>query len=222
MNSRAAAQAARIATRSIVLVTVLASVPGSYVWAQSMNSRDALKAAEETLKDIRANTGTQPSPQKLPPGDPCALLPLAEVRKAFPGASAGERDRRLEQEEGITECAWKGADGKEVLTVQEMYYSTGTAREEAQTMALGAADPTKPLSHRNVRVEAFPRIGSEAAGFVEKIDASRGIMSDIAFLAVRQGDRMLWLGSGDLPRRDRTAALKVLAELGRLAAQRLP
>jgi hypothetical protein len=156
---------------------------------------------------------------KLPAGDPCSVLSLSDVQKVFPGAKGGERNRRLEQY-GTTECAWKGADGRVVLAVQESH-SSGTAKDDVQGMAMGFTDPLKPKSRANVRYETFANLGSGAAAFVEQADPSRGILSDGALLSIRQGEHAVWLMSSELPRRDRAAALKALEELGKAASKRV-
>ena len=184
------------------------------------NKDDAtLKSATETARKIQETTGAKAPAVKLPAGDPCAVLPLSEVQKAFPGVKAAERSRRLEQY-GSTECAWKGASGQVVLAVQESY-SSGTAKDDVQGMASGFVDPLNPTSARNVRYETFNGMSSQAMAFVEQADAKRGILSDAAMLSLRRGEHTVWLMSVELPRRDRTAALKTLEELGRVAARRL-
>ena len=180
---------------------------------------DAAKSAEKTAKDIRAATGTTPAAKKLPEGDPCTIVATADVQKVFPGAKA-ERSKRLEGY-GITECGWKGANGEIVLAVQESYNSGKSAHEDALGMAQGVADPMNPRALKNVRIEAFPSLGVDAAAFVETADKAKGILGDGALLELRRGEHNISLGSGELPRRDRAAALKAFEDLGRVAAKRL-
>ena len=207
------------ATRTLLSLLTAAGV--GLANAQTPSNSEAQKAAMEIAKGIRAVTGGQPAPKALPSGDPCAILSLVDVQKAFPGAKAGERSRRLEAD-GITECTWKGPDKQIVLGVQESYTSTSTtARDEAQGMAMGVADPLKPQALKNVRIESFADLGVDAAGFVETADPKRGILGDGALMELRRGNHAISLGSGELPRRDRGAALKALADLGRAAAKRL-
>lgn len=184
------------------------------------NHADAtLKSATEMARKIQEATGAKAPAVRLPAGDPCSVLPLLEVHKAFPGAKTGERSRRLEQY-GATECAWKDADGVVVLAVQERY-SSGTAKQDVQGMAQGITDPLKQASARNVRYETFNGMGSQAMAFIEPADATRGILDDGALLSIRRGEHTVWLMSGELPRRDRSAALKIFENLGRVAAKRL-
>jgi hypothetical protein len=161
-----------------------------------------------------------PPAPKLPSGDPCTIVSLADVQKVFAGAKAGERSKRLE-EYGITECGWKGANGQVVLAVQESYNSGKSAREDALGMAQGFTDPLDRKALKNVRIEAFPTLGVDAAAFVETADKGRGILGDGALLELRRGEHNISLGSSELPRRDRAAALKALEDLGRAAAKRL-
>ncbi len=188
--------------------------------AQTTRPADAAKAAEKTAKDIRAATGATPTAKKLPDGDPCTIVSLADVQKVFPGAKAGERSKRLE-EYGITECSWKGANGQIVITAQESYNGGKSAHEDALGMAQGFTNPLDQRALKNVRIEAFPALGVDAAAFVETADKARGILGDGALLELRRGPHNISLGSGELPHRDRGAALKAFEELGRVAAKRL-
>ena len=188
--------------------------------AQSSLGTNASRAAEKTAKDIRGMTGAKPAAKKLPEGDPCTIVSLADVQKVFPGAKAGERSKRLE-EYGINECGWKGADGQIALVVQESYNSGTSAREDALGMAQGFTDPLNQRALKNVRVEAVPGLSSDGAAFVETADKARGILGDGAFMSLRRGAHNVTLGSGELPRRDRAAALKGFADLARVAEKRL-
>ena len=156
---------------------------------------------------------------KLPVGDPCTVVPLAEVQKAFPGARSGVRNPRLE-EYGSTQCAWSDSREKVVFAVQESYGSN-TAMQEAQGNATAFLDPTMRQSKASVRYETLSGIAPEAVAFVEPGDPKRGILGDGSLLVLRKGQHTLLLMSPVLPKRDRAAALKVYEDLGRLAARRL-
>jgi hypothetical protein len=160
-----------------------------------------------------------PGKHKLPAGDPCDVVPLAEVQKAFPGAKAGVRDRHLE-EYGATQCAWSDSRGQVVFGVQESY-GTNSAMEEAQGQASAFIDPSMAPSKVKVRYEKLNGIAPEAVAFVETGDPKRGILGDGSLLVLRKGQHTLTLMSPVLPKRDRAAALKVYEDLGRLAARRL-
>jgi len=187
--------------------------------AQKSPSNDTLKSATDTAKKIQDTTGTTPSGKRVPSGDPCTILSLSDVRAVFPAAKTGERSRRLEQY-GVTECAWKGADGAILLGVQESY-SSGTVKGDAEGMALGFVDPLQRQARANVRYETFTTLGVPAIAFVEVADPKRFILSNGAMLALRQGDHTVSLMSGELPRRDRADAVKSLEALGKVAAKRL-
>lgn len=209
-------------SRAMSMATALAMVAlcgTSSAWAQKPTAEETLKSATETAKKIQEATGSKPAPQAIPTGNPCDILSTGDVQKAFPGAKAGERSKRLEQY-GITECAWKGPSGQVALVVQESF-SKGTVKEDAMGMAQGFTDPFKQQSLNNVRFESFNDLGFPAMGFVEKADPKRGILGDGAMLFVRNGDRTISMGSGELAQRDRTAGLKALGDLGKVAAKRL-
>lgn len=189
------------------------------LFAQKGSAEEALKRATETADQIRGATGGTAPTVKLPVGDPCAILPLAEVRKVFPDAKAGERSRRLEKY-GLTECGWKDGKGLVLVAVQESY-SQGSAREDVEGMSIGFTDPLNPLASKAVRIERVAGLGEDAAAFVERADAARGILSDGAMLSVRRGEHTIRLMSNQLSRRDRADALKSLGELGKAAAKRL-
>ena len=161
------------------------------------------------------------APQKVPSGDPCAVVPLSDVQKAFPGAKAGVRSKRLEND-GITECTWKDGGGRDVLIVQESY-GTDAVMAEAKTNASGLIDPTKPADMRNVRFEVLTSLGlgNQAVAFVEAPDAKRGIERGLSVLVLQRGQRMLVLASLSLHERDRAAALKTMEAWGQIAAKRL-
>ena len=160
------------------------------------------------------------APSKVPSGDPCAVVPLADVQKAFPGAKPGERSTRTEKY-GITECSWKDSGGAVVFGVQE-FYGKDSALNELGGLALAMVD-MKAANARNVRYEVLAGVGlgNDAVAFVEPIDAKRGIVIEGAMLALHRGERTLWLTSLTLPARDRAAALKTFETLGRIAAKRL-
>jgi hypothetical protein len=208
------------ATRTTSLAALfIAATLCNAAFAQKPANDQALKSATETAKKIQDTTGAKPADSKVPPGDPCAILSLADVQKVFPAVKSSERSRRLEQY-GITECAWKGADGGVLVGVQEQF-SKGTAKDDAEGMSAGIVDPFKPQARRSVRFETLPGVGVDTVAFVEKADAQRGILSDGAMIFMRQGDHTVRLMSADLPGRDRTAALKALEDLGKVAAKRL-
>ena len=160
------------------------------------------------------------TPTKLPSGDPCTVVPLSEVQKAFPGAKPGERSTRVEKY-GLTECSWKDGSGVFVLGVQEFYGSDG-AMNEIKSFGQATVEG-KTANFRNVRYEILTGVGlgNEAVAFVEARDDKRGIVQEGAMLVLHRGQRTLFLTSPVLAQRDRAAALKTFEALGRIAAKRL-
>lgn len=208
-------RSARISLAWLGVLALAATAAG----AQTTTSSQRLKDATRTADDIRKATGSKPVAKELPSGDPCTILPLADVQRIFPGAKAPDRSKRLE-EYGTTECAWKGASGQVMLVVQESYNSGTSAKEDALGMAQGFTDPVSSQALKNVRIETFPALG-DAAAFVETADAKRGILGDGALMELRKGRHNISIGSSELPHRDRASALKAFEDLGRIAAKRL-
>lgn len=167
------------------------------------------------------NAIAQAPAKKVPNGDPCTVVPLADVQKAFPGAKAGVRSTRVEKY-GLTECEWKDGGAVVVFGVQE-FYGNSSALEEAKGMAMGFIDPSNPGAARNLRYETLSGVGlaNDAVAIVEARDARRGIMTDGAMLVLHRGPRTLFLTSPVLQARDRAAALKTFEILGQIAAKRL-
>jgi hypothetical protein len=206
---------------SLIFVLVFAgSLPAQTpAPTQAQGREGTLKSATEAAERIEKATGATPDQPRLPTGDPCQILPLADVRKVFPAAKAGERSRRLEKY-GSTECAWKDGNGGVVIAVQESY-SSGSAEEDVRGMIAGFVDPLDPAARAAVRVERMAGIGDEAAAFIERADPARKILSDGALLSTRRGEHTIWLMTDQLSSRDRAEALKSLGDLGRTAAKRL-
>lgn len=159
--------------------------------------------------------------KKVPSGDPCTVLPLSEVQKAFAGAKPGERSTRLEKGDGMTECNWKGSSGAIELVVQE-FYGDASAMDEMRSPGMAMVN-FKTENARNVRYEVLTGLGkgNEAVAIVEANDAKRGVVHGFAMLALHRGQRTLTLSSPTLQDRDRVAALKTLEALGRAAVKRL-
>ena len=161
-------------------------------------------------------TGGKGSGAKLPEGDPCTIVSVADVQKIFPRAKS-ERSKRLE-DDGITECNWIGPNGELVLHDQESYEPSGSARQNLLTIA-GAI--TGFQAQKNVRIESVPGVAADAAALVETADKARGILESAAYISLRRGQHNVTIGSAELPRKDRAAALKVLSDFGRSAEKRL-
>jgi hypothetical protein len=160
------------------------------------------------------------SATKVPSGDPCTVVPLPDVKKAFPGAKPGARSKRLEKD-GMTECAWNDSSGVALFGVQE-FYGSSSAMDELKPFALAMVN-FNMSNARNLRYEILKGVGlgNDAVAFVEAIDAKRGIVSEGAMLVLHRGERTLYLSSPALPPRNRAEALKTLEILGKIAAKRL-
>ena len=155
------------------------------------------------------------------PTDPtsvCRLLTGAEITAVFPNAHPGEPERTREKY-GISACVWSGDFGRAAL--QEWKAEGRTADAEARGMVSGFIDPLSSTAAGNIHYETVAGVGEQAVAVVEKQDAQRGILTDVAMLVVRKNDQILMLLCDDLAQRDRTEALAALKSLGSAAAQRL-
>ena len=155
-------------------------------------------------------------------GDPCALLTTAEMQQAFPGTKSGQLDRKLEKD-GILRCEWVHNAGRVVLVAGDDS-ADDSPEDEAKTFMSAFVDPLRPDAERRVRVETLPGVGDKAVAIVERQDTANGITQNGAILVVRRGKRqvaLLAVPPGDLARRERADALKVLSDLGKAIAKRL-
>lgn len=177
----------------------------------------SVAACSKPVSDSSAPAVDAPS-AVADPDSPCRLLSDAEVHAVFPGAGAGERERTRE-EYGISACVWSGDFGR--LAVQTWKATTNSAEDEARGLAAGFVDPAQRAFAKNVRYESVAGIGEQASAVVEVQDAQRGILTDVAMLVARKGDRMLVINSDGLAHRDRAEALSKLRSLGQSAADRL-
>jgi hypothetical protein len=154
--------------------------------------------------------------------DPCALLTAADMQQAFPGTKPGRVIRTLEKE-GILSCEWTHAAGRVVL-VAGADSAEDTPEEEAKTLMSAFVDPLRPDAERRVRIETLPGVGDKAVAILERQDQAKGITQDGVLLVVRRGKRqvaLLGAPPGDLSRRERADALRVLSDLGKAIAKRL-
>lgn len=154
--------------------------------------------------------------------DPCALLTVGELQATFPGSKPGRTIRTLEKE-GILSCEWVHNTGRVVL-VAGADSSEDTPVDEAKTLMNAFVDPLRPDAEAHVRFETLSGVGDKAVVVLEREDKPKGITQNGLVLVVRRGQRQVALMAvppGDLTRRERADALKVLAELGRAIAKRL-
>jgi hypothetical protein len=165
-----------------------------------------------------AESSVVPVKSSAPAMDPCKLLTDSEIRKAFPDAKAGKADHSLE-EHGIVSCLWDHPGGRFAVQVYEG--EQGTIENEIRGMSLMFLDPLKPGAGQNVRYETIKDVGDQARAIVETADEKKGFLTDSAVLVAQRKGLQLVLMSTQLPRRDRSSALKILEDLGRAAAKRL-
>jgi len=181
-------------------------------------SRVALQEALKIRDAIMAHTapGAAPAKTALSGDDPCRLLSDAEVRRAFPGAASGKRNRDTDILD-IATCEWALAPGR--LAVQRMQGEPGSAQDWIDTMKMGIVNPlkAKPV----IRSERIGGLGDEAVAMVELTDPKRGILHSIAVIAIRRGHQQVAVTTDSLDQHSRADALAVLTRLGRAAAARL-
>ena len=149
--------------------------------------------------------------------DPCALLTLAEVQKAFPGSKPGRVDRSQEKI-GIVTCVWDYPTGIMSVVGGD---AEDSVKEEASGWIIVFADPLRADAAKHVRYESLPGVGDEAIAIVEREDKAKGFAQNGAILVVRKGKTQVSVLSSNLARRERPEALQVLSDLGKAIARRL-
>lgn len=172
-----------------------------------------------TDASLSANPVTPPTDEATVPMEgPCRLLTVGEVRAVLPQAGAGKRDESRSQY-GIDACIWEDANGR--FAVQTWQAKSGSVDNEIRGLTAGFIDPLNRAAQGNVRFEAVADVGEQAMAVVETQDAQRGILSDVAMLVTRRGDRIIVLMTDSvLARRERSESLGILQKLGHAAAQR--
>jgi hypothetical protein len=149
--------------------------------------------------------------------DPCALLTMAEVRQAFPEATAGKPDRTLEKY-GMQRCSWNHPAGLLVLIASD---EDESAKDGAEGLTPAFVDPLRSDAGRHVRYETLPGVGDQAVAVLEREDKAKGFTQDGAILVVQRGKHQVAVLSNDLARRERAEGLRVFTELGKAIAKRL-
>lgn len=199
------------------LCLALAACSGSAPDAPSNPMQDAQAVHDAT---VAAGAAHDPVAAATPadPSSVCRLLTAAEVKAVFPSAHAGEPERTREKY-GISACVWSGDFGRAAL--QTWKAEGRTADAEARGMVSGFIDPLSSSAAGNIHYETLTGVGEQAVAVLEKQDAQRGILTDVAMLVVRKNDQILMLLCDDLAQRDRSQALAALKSLGGAAADRL-
>lgn len=219
MKSHGSTRRSPASTRRAALAWCVAlALPGVALAQAAGGTAKGDAAAREARELADKLRGPSAQAEPLPKGDPCALLADADVRRHFPKASAPQRERTREKY-GITACMWEHPAGR--LVVQLTIADPGTVGDEVRGLVAGFVDPLMRDASKAVRIEKLAGVGADAWGVVERADAKRGILSDVAYMITERGERQLMIGAVDLARGDRAAALKALEDLGRTARGRM-
>jgi len=179
-----------------------------------------MKTRQLFLLALAVLASTRISHAQIP--DPCALLTPAEMQQAFPGTKPGRIDRKLETND-ILRCEWTYDTGRVVL-ISGADNDDDLPVDDAKTFMMSFVDPRRPDAEHRVRFETLPGVGDTAVAVLERGDAAKGITQDGVVLVVRRGKRqvaLLAVPPGDLARRERADALRVLSDLGKAIARRL-
>ena len=209
--------------RSTVISIGFAGLLSCCIGMATAGEKSAYEQAREHAEKLKAAQKGSAKPAaesapKLSKADPCKLLTDAEVRKVFPDAKPGQRERTREQY-GIVACLWEHPGGR--FAVQVTHEKPGTVDNEIRGMAMGSVDPLNPAARKAVRYETIKGVGDQAMAIVEPADKKRDILDSVAYLITQRGDQQIMLMSNALASRDRAAALKALEELGKTAVNRL-
>jgi hypothetical protein len=148
-----------------------------------------------------------------PQRHPCQLLADATVAGLVAGAAAGQPETEDERY-GISGCRW--TTGEDPVLLQTFNAGPGALVGELRAAALEVVDIRRPDASTLVRLEQMEGIGDLAGGYVEAVDAERGIRRANAVLMVQRGQRLAVLRMPQLAQLDRPAAL---GEMRRLATE---
>jgi hypothetical protein len=223
----AAALLSMVCVAAVVAGAIAGAVVATVLGSSTAGAADksAFDAARELADKITAQTKGASAGQaagsgnELPKVDPCSLLSAGEVRKFYPKAAPGVRERTREKY-GIVACTWDHPAGQ-LVTQVTLGAKPGSAAEEARGIAFGFVDPLKPGAGTAIRYEPVAGVGDEAVAVVEKEDEKQGILAPAAYLYTQRADRQLAIIAVDLARGDRVSALRTLQEIGKAAAARL-
>jgi hypothetical protein len=173
-------------------------------------------------RGVERAPATPPKAADAPPPatalDPCALLGLADVRKALPGAEDGVRDRG-DEAHGIMLCSWSGPGGRIALQLHDA--PPAAAAREIQERSIGLIDPRNANAASAVRIEVVTGVGDATLAVAEPVDDARGIRRADAIVVTQTGFRVVTISAPALAAGDRALALSTLAELARTATGNL-
>lgn len=149
---------------------------------------------------------------------PCHLLTDAEVRSVLPQAASGKRNTESLQY-GLDRCAWETRTGRIGIEVSKVEASA--FESELRSELQGFVDPRIQGALDKIVFQSVPGIGDHTIAVREKADAQRGILTDIALIAVQRGHRMAVLTVQDSSRNAALPTLDSLKDLARPMAARL-
>jgi hypothetical protein len=171
----------------------------------------------------------QPSPPvvkqgdpKLPAGDPCKLLTLAEVRNVFANAAIGTRDDDIGN--GILRCRWRSPDGTVRLSLMDTEPGDSVEGELASYAMAFVTDIEKWNEAKpRITFQILLNVGDAAMLAIvakDEVDPKYSLQAGAMLLARRRQQSIL-LEAPNLAARGRNAAYHALEELGRAAAKRM-
>jgi hypothetical protein len=148
-------------------------------------------------RDRKAGRG--PKHTSLPPQDPCAVVPPAQIRRLLPAAHAGQRDH-LNDQDGIARCVWKNAQGLVQLKVE-----LRAARDDD-------TDRMPPLP-KGGAVRRPSAAGEDAVVFFLPSDPKAGLRRNLAAGQARHGKVKVSIESDELALQGAEPALGTLEAL---------
>ncbi len=190
--------------------------------ACSAHSPDAAVIAPSGVAMSPSSAPSRAKSSTAPPvsaENACALLSDDDIRSFFPKAASGKRNTGS-LEYGFDRCAWEtptGQIGVEVVTKVE----ADAFENELRGELTGVVDPTIEGAADQIVFQPIVGIGDHAIAILEKAEKQRGLLSDVALIAIQRGHRMAVLmvheASSDAP----LPTLDSLESLGRKLAARL-
>jgi hypothetical protein len=157
--------------------------------------RQLNESIDKAERERKAGRG--PKHANLPPQEPCAVVPAAQIQRLLPAAQRGERDH-LNDEDGIARCVWRNAAGLMQLKL------------ELRAVRDGDAAPALPKQAASRRPGAA---GEGAIVFFVPRDPKAGLQRDLAAGQARHGKVIVSIESDELARQGPEPALGTLEAL---------
>jgi hypothetical protein len=168
--------------------------------------------------DPTASQAATPAAADAAQHHPCQLLADASIAALVPGVAAGAPETEDERY-GISACRW--ATASDPVLLQTFNVGPGALVSELRAAALEVVDVRRPDASTVVRLEELKDIGDLAGGYVEAVDAERGVRRASAVVMVQRGQRLAVLRIPQLAQQERPAALAAMRRLAGEIAQRL-